>query len=88
MKFKIDTGAQVNTLTKSCLNELNTKFTINKFNNIKTGDSEIIKSVNKGPANYDPSFMVNTNDKEIGKLILEFSDIFEGIGQLVNIRSH
>ena len=25
VKFKIDTGAQVNTLTKSCLNELNTK---------------------------------------------------------------
>ena len=50
--------------------------------NIKTGDSEIIKSVNKGPAKYDPSFMVNTSDKEIDKLILEFSDIFEGIGQL------
>ena len=30
VKFKIDTGAQVNTLTKSCLNELNAKFTINK----------------------------------------------------------
>ena len=30
VKFKIDTGAQVNTLTKSCLNELNAKFTTNK----------------------------------------------------------
>ena len=29
VKVKIDTGAQVNTLTKSCLNQLNTKFTIN-----------------------------------------------------------
>ena len=28
VKFKIDTGAQVDILTKSCLNELNTKFTI------------------------------------------------------------
>ena len=26
--------------------------------------------------------MVNTGDKEIDKLILRFSDIFEGIGQL------
>ena len=30
VKFKIDTGAQVNTLTKYCLNEINAKFTINK----------------------------------------------------------
>ena len=146
MKFKLDTGAQVNTLTKSCLNELNARFTINKtdltlhgyggttlktvgkcnipctykdtkqnlsfyivdecaypviglqssidLNLIKLilsvesptvdqhnhiinpGDPEIIKPVNGGTIKDDPSFMVNTGDKEIDKLILEFSDIF------------
>ena len=50
---------------------------------INTGDSEIIKPVNKGPTKDDPSFMVNTGDKEIDKLILDFSDIFQGIGQLL-----
>ena len=49
---------------------------------INFGDPEIIKSVNKGPAKDDPSLMVNTGDKKIDKLASEFSDIFEGIGQL------
>ena len=40
---------------------------------INTGDPEIIKPVNKGPIKDDPSFTVTTGDKEIDKLILEFS---------------
>ena len=57
--------------------------TVDQHNhNINTDDPEIIKSVNKDPENDDSSFIFSTGDKEIDKFILEFSDIFEGTGQL------
>ena len=48
VKFKIDNGAQVNTLTKSYLNELNTEFTINETDLTLHGDGgTTLKTVGK-----------------------------------------